>query len=51
MSVETVSAIFINCVRAICDGKLIQREARSDKEFHFQNWFMKRLDEMELKYD
>ena len=48
---SNASAIFKLCVRAIRDGELIEREGRSDKEFHFQNWFGKRLDEFGLNYD
>ena len=33
----TVCTLFECCVRAIRQGKLIQRESRKDKEFHFQN--------------
>jgi len=49
--VSNTTAIFKLCVQAIRDGKLIEREGRSDKEFHFQNWFMRRLDDMRLNYD
>jgi hypothetical protein len=38
-----VFEIFLNCVDAITQGVLIQRVSRSDKEFHFQNWFEDRL--------
>lgn len=31
-----VISMFINCYRAIREGKLIQRESRRDKEYHFQ---------------
>ena len=48
---RNVSAIFKHCVHAIRAGDLIEREARSDKEFHFQNWFKQRLDEMNIRYD
>lgn len=46
-----VSAIFKHCVQAIRDGKLIEREGRADKEFHFQNWFKRRLNDLHLHYD
>lgn len=46
-----VYAIFKICVRAIRDGELIQREGRRDKEFHFQNWFKKRLETLRLNFD
>ena len=46
-----VSAIFRSCVQAINNGELIEREGRSDKEFHFQNWFVKRLEALGLYFD
>ena len=39
------------CVEAIRGNVLIHRESRMDKEFHFQNWFRGRLDELGLNYD
>lgn len=33
------------------DGKLVEREGRNDKEFHFQNWFKSRLDDIGENYD
>ena len=45
------SSVFKQCVHAIRDGELIEREGRSDKEFHFQNWFEKRLSGLGLHYD
>ena len=35
--------VFVRCAEAIGGGKLIMRESRQDKEFHFQNWFKARL--------
>ena len=32
-------------------NKLIRRESRKDKEFHFQNWFKARLGETGLKFE
>ena len=46
-----VCNIFKNCVSAIRDNVLIEREGRNDKEFHFQNWFKSRLDELGEHYD
>ncbi len=43
--------IFKACSKAIKEGKLIVREGSSDKEFHFQNWFEGRLQEIGLHYD
>ena len=48
---SNVSTIFRLCDQAICEGELIEREGRSDKEFHFQNWFKKRLETLSLHYD
>ena len=42
----TVLAVFQRSVEAIRDGVLIIRESRKDKEFHFQNWFKARLEEI-----
>lgn len=47
----TVRDIFRRCVEAIRDEKLIRRESRQDKEFHFQNWFRSRLTETGLNHE
>ncbi|CAO3460740.1 hypothetical protein [Azospirillum argentinense] len=47
----TAPTVFKACVQAIRNGSLIRRDSRSDKEFHFQNWFKARLDEMGVPYD
>jgi hypothetical protein len=47
----TVIKVFRHCVAAIRDGKLIRRESRQDKEFHFQNWVRARLDETGVHHD
>jgi len=49
--VSIVSAVFKQCVCAIRANILIEREGRSDKEFHFQNWFKSRLDDLGEHYD
>lgn len=46
-----VSAIFRQCVEAIRNNELIERAGRDDKEFHFQNWFVKRLNALDLQFD
>ena len=43
--------IFAECVRAIRGGELIQAVSATDKEYHFQNWFQTRLDNLGLDYD
>lgn len=45
------AVIFEGCVLAIREGTLIEREGVSDKEFHFQNWFRKRLEALGLQFD
>lgn len=49
--VSNATKLFRLSVQAIRDGELIEREGRSDKEFHFQNWFQKRLHVLGLKFD
>ncbi|MCM3701920.1 hypothetical protein [Paenibacillus macerans] len=39
-----VCQIFRLSVQAIQNGTLIHRESRTDKEYHFQNWFKQRLE-------
>jgi len=52
MSISNPSLeIFAQCVIAIRENKLIRRETRQDKEFHFQNWVKGRLGETRLKFD
>lgn len=48
---SNASTIFKACVQAIQRGELIEREGRGDKEFHFQNWFKRRLEELNLNFD
>ena len=43
--------VFKRCVEAIEAGTLIERESRKDKEFHFQNWFKRRLAETGLNFE
>jgi hypothetical protein len=42
---------FEKCVQSINSGKLIQRESKKDKEFHFQNWVKSRFDETKILYE
>ena len=46
-----VCAVFKECVSAMRNGILIERNDRNDKEFHFQNWFKSRLDDVGENYD
>ncbi|MDH3581604.1 MAG: hypothetical protein OEM91_13390, partial [Hyphomicrobiales bacterium] len=45
------STIFKQCVEAIRANELIEREGSKDKEFHFQNWFAKRLEKLDINFD
>jgi len=47
----TALIIFNRCVEAIRNGSLIERVSTTDKEFHFQNWFKARLEEMALNFE
>ncbi|MGE0120514.1 MAG: hypothetical protein AB7S58_21400 [Dongiaceae bacterium] len=50
-TVSNASSIFKLCVEAISAGELIVREGRHDKEFHFQDWFRRRLETLGLNFD
>lgn len=43
--------VFLACDEAVQRGVLIERANRQDKEFHFQDWRRKRLDELSIRYD
>jgi hypothetical protein len=43
--------VFNVCSQAIRDGKLIRRESKHDKEFHFQNWVRSRLTETDYNHE
>ena len=43
--------LFSQCTAAIQSGTLIERESRSDKEFHFQHWVRDRLAATGLNFD
>ena len=43
--------VFRECVSAISARKLIRRESRRDKEFHFQNWVRDRLRGTRLAFE
>lgn len=46
-----VATLFELCVQAIRGSDLIAREGSADKEFHFQNWFKRRLVTLGEKFD
>ena len=43
--------IYAECVRAIENGELIESVSSKDKEFHFQIWFQKRLENLGIHYE
>lgn len=51
MKKTTAFDVFEKCVQAIQDGELIESLSAKDKEFHFQNWFQKRLETLSMHFD
>src|SRR4051794_14254758 len=49
--VSVAVSVFVRAVEAIREGALIRRASAKDKEFHFQNWFADRLQELDLRFD
>ena len=43
--------IFARCAEAMTKGILINQVSKTDKEFHFQNWFEKRLQSTGVLFD
>jgi hypothetical protein len=43
--------IFEQCVLAVQAGELIELVSAKDKEFHFQNWFHKRLERISIHFE
>jgi len=48
---STVIDVFKQCVSAMQGGRLIRRESKQDKEFHFQNWVAARLQETGFEHE
>lgn len=51
MTKTTCFDVFEQCVRAVRAGELIESVSAKDKEFHFQNWFHKRLQSLKLHFE
>lgn len=51
MNVTACYDVFAECVRAMDNNELIQAVSAKDKEFHFQNWFQRCLEYLQLDYD
>lgn len=47
----TCFEVFKECVRAVEEGDLVESVSAKDKEFHFQNWFQARLQNLGLHYE
>lgn len=43
--------IFEQCVQAVQAGELIESLSAKDKEFHFQNWFQRRLQSLNINFE
>jgi hypothetical protein len=43
--------VFEQCVLAVQAGELIASVSAKDKEFHFQNWFQKRLQKLRVHFE
>lgn len=43
--------VFEQCVLAVQAGDLIKSVSAKDKEFHFQNWFQKRLHKLSIHFE
>lgn len=48
---STVFDVFEQCVLAVQNGELIEAVSSKDKEFHFQNWFQKRLENLNIYFE
>jgi hypothetical protein len=51
MTKTTCLDVFEQCVLAVQAGELIESVSAKDKEFHFQNWFQKRLQTLSLHFE
>ena len=48
---STCFDLFEQCANALKEGELIESVSAKDKEFHFQNWFEKRLKNLGLHFE
>lgn len=51
MTKTTCLDVFEQCVLAVQAGELIESVSAKDKEFHFQNWFQKRLQKLSIHFE
>ena len=48
---KTCFDVFEQCVKAVQGGELVESVSAKDKEFHFQNWFQKRLESLSIHFE
>ncbi|NEO57018.1 MAG: hypothetical protein F6K54_30470 [Okeania sp. SIO3B5] len=51
MTNKTCFDVFEQCVFVVQGGELIESVSRKDKEFHFQDWFKKRLQNIPVHFE
>lgn len=51
MTKTTCFDVFEQCALAVQAGALIESVSAKDKEFHFQNWFQKRLQKLAIHFE
>lgn len=51
MGKTTCFDVFEQCFLAVQAGELIESVSAKDKEFHFQNWFQKRLKQISIHFE
>ncbi|GAB2862942.1 hypothetical protein GCM10027277_34440 [Pseudoduganella ginsengisoli] len=51
MNKTTCFDVFEKCVAAVQAGELIESASSKDKEFHFQNWFQSRLQDLAVHFE
>ncbi len=51
MTKTTCFDVFEQCALAVHSGELIESVSAKDKEFHFQNWFQKRLQKLSIHFE
>jgi hypothetical protein len=51
MTKTTCFDVFEQCVLAVQAGDLVESVSAKDKEFHFQNWFQKRLKKLGIHFE
>jgi hypothetical protein len=51
MTKTTCFDVFEQCVQSVQAGELIESVSAKDKEFHFQNWFQKRLQSLSIHFE